>query len=168
MRGDLTSADCASCQTFRDEPPLQTFLFRHFFMKKRKIFSVRRKTRKLSKIRKTYAKNVRLDRYVGRQAGRQAGRLTDRQRGGEGERACIHVHCFCLPGMDYFLKIRTGGQSWSGTDGNVYVKLIGPSGTTRRHLLDTEYHDDFERDSVKTYLIRDSGTGHTVSILLGG
>ena len=53
----------ASCQTLRDEPSLQTFLFRHFFTKIRKIFTIRRKTRKLSKIRKAYAKNVRLDRY---------------------------------------------------------------------------------------------------------
>ena len=35
-----------------------------FFMKVRKIFTIRPETRKLSKIHKTYAKNVRLDRYV--------------------------------------------------------------------------------------------------------
>ena len=64
-----TSVTCALCctaqyNTLRDEPSLQTFLFRHFFTKIRNIFTVHHRTRKLSKIRKTYAKNVRLDRYV--------------------------------------------------------------------------------------------------------
>ena len=65
MKASVTCALCCTAQynTLRDEPSLQTFLFRHFFTKIRKIFTVRRKTRKLSKIRKTYAKNVRLDRY---------------------------------------------------------------------------------------------------------
>ena len=65
MKTSVTCALCCTAQynTLRDEPSLQTFLFRHFFTKIRKIFTVRRKTRKLSKIRKTYAKNVRLDRY---------------------------------------------------------------------------------------------------------
>ena len=63
-RCDFKISYHASCKTLRDEPSLQTFLFRHFFTKIRKIFTVCRKTRKLSKIRKTYAKNVRLDRYV--------------------------------------------------------------------------------------------------------
>ena len=44
-----------------------------FFTKIRKIFTVRRKTRKLSKIRKTYAKNVRLDRYDVREREREEG-----------------------------------------------------------------------------------------------
>ena len=51
-----TRVTCALCCTAQ----YNTFFFS---TKIRKIFTVRRKTRKLSKIRKTCAKNVRLDRY---------------------------------------------------------------------------------------------------------
>jgi hypothetical protein len=62
---------------------------------------------------------------------------------------------------DYTITVKTADIAFAGTDGDVYVTLVGTNGKTEKILLDTSGYDDFERDDNDTYtlnMVRNVGT----------
>ena len=50
----------------------------------------------------------------------------------------------------YEVSVRTGDHDLAGTDANVYIRLVGRTGTFGPVKMDSG-HNDFERGSVGTY-----------------
>ncbi|MGM9643968.1 MAG: PLAT/LH2 domain-containing protein, partial [Eubacteriales bacterium] len=62
---------------------------------------------------------------------------------------------------DYTITITTADVLFAGTNGDVYVTLVGTNGRTDKILLDINGYDDFERNDTDTYtlnMVRNVGT----------
>ncbi len=79
-----------------------------------------------------------------------------------------YLNCSSLPSQDYpdyAVTIKTSDVDDAGTAAKVYVTVYGESGQYKQRV-DTTGHNDFERNSVKTYPLYRQGLGALKSITL--
>eukprot|EP00049_Salpingoeca_infusionum_P008102 m.131391 g.131391 ORF g.131391 m.131391 type:complete len:2461 (+) comp13915_c0_seq1:231-7613(+) len=60
---------------------------------------------------------------------------------------------------EYIIMVQTGDRRGAGTDANVFVILYGEKGESGPHLLETLRHNDFERGSAKSYIVKSASVG---------
>ena len=69
--------------------------------------------------------------------------------------------------IKYQVTVRTGELRNAGTDGEIFIQLIGVDGTSSSSLkLDDPDANDFERDTVKTYTVTSKDVGVLDRIVL--
>jgi lipoxygenase/PLAT/LH2 domain-containing protein len=66
--------------------------------------------------------------------------------------------------VTYKIKIRTGSQLGSGTDGDISVVLVGAKGESEPHSLDKHFHNDFEAGAEDVYDVESRDVGELLAL----
>ena len=66
----------------------------------------------------------------------------------------------------YKVTAYTGNVWYAGTDSVIRLSIVGTSGATRLHNLNTKWENDFEADSTKTYTFLDYDVGRLEFIIV--
>ncbi|XP_074652621.1 allene oxide synthase-lipoxygenase protein-like [Tubulanus polymorphus] len=68
------------------------------------------------------------------------------------------------PQTEYVIVVKTSNKEKAGTDGSIYITLIGSLSSTQPILLDHELKDDFQRDSLLAYEVYSVDVGEILAI----